>query len=664
MLHLINVAKGFGKRTLFRGASLHIAPGDRLGLVGPNGSGKTTLFRLLLGQAAPEEGEIQRRKLLYMGYLPQEIETQREGRLLRSVVDGVRDFGSLRSSREKLLVELEAGGVGRTRAAELARKLSDIDERFERFGGYSLEGEARAVLAGLGFTEDDLERPLNTFSGGWQVRAELARLLLEKPDLLLLDEPTNHLDLESMVWFENYLAGFDGAFVIVAHDREFLNRVVSRIVEVRRDGLKVYTGDYDDYRRQKVDEIALQEKHYRDQQVRIRELQDFIDRNRVRKDRARQVQSRIRTLEQTEILEEPTRDGAIHFDFPKPPRSGDIVLRLEGVTQRYGSNTVFEDLDLTLRRGDRVAVVGKNGAGKSTLLKLIADRLTPSAGKRIAGANVTLDHFAQHQLEELDGDETVLSTMNRIASLSAGPAVRGILGAFRFSGDDVDKQVSVLSGGEKARLALAKMLLRPASLLLMDEPTNHLDIASREVLERALDRYEGTLCITSHDRRFMDAVANKVLEVEDGVLSFYPGNYSDYRWKRAQLRDEAEQGAPQRSDLRAEGAAPRTKRDDERQRKRQEAERRGQLSRTLRPLREESERLESAIEKTEARLAQLANRLADPALYRDGEKARRTVAEHDKVEKKLAALFSRYEAIDTKIEAHTEAISQDEGSSA
>ena len=653
MLHLIDVSKNFGKRTLFRHASLHIAPGDRLGLVGPNGSGKTTLFRLLLGQSEPEEGEMRRRKLLHMGYLSQEIETQREGRVLRTVVDGVRDFGTLRRERKALLVELEACAGDELRSAKLAGRLAEIDERFEQVGGYALEGEARAVLTGLGFTEDDFERPLRTFSGGWQVRAELARLLLEKPDLLLLDEPTNHLDLESMMWFENYLAGFGGAFVLVAHDREFLNRVVSKIVEVRTDGLKLYPGDYDSFCRQKADEEVLQEKHYKEQQTKIRELQDFVDRNRVRKDKARQVQSRIKVLQSIEKIEAPHKEGSIHFEFPKPPRCGDIVMRLEDVTQRYGDNTVFEDLQLTLRRGDRIAVVGKNGAGKSTLLKLVADRLKPTAGKRVLGANVTLDHFAQHQIEELDPTETPLRTMQRIASLSAGPAVRGILGAFRFQGDDVDKTVAVLSGGEKARLALAKMLLRPASLLLLDEPTNHLDIASREVLEQALASYDGTLCITSHDRRFMDAVATKVLEVEDGVLSWYPGTYSDYQWKKAQLAADAER---RRGPAAAQQTEPRTKRGDERQRKRREAEKRAVVGKALRPLQQESDKLETTIEKAEARLAGLADRLADPALYQNGEKARRAVADHDKLEKRVASLFARWEKLQAQIERRKAAV--------
>jgi ATP-binding cassette subfamily F protein 3 len=653
VLHLVDVAKGFGKKTLFQNASLHISQGDRIGLVGPNGSGKTTIFRLITGEASPDTGEVTTRKGLRIGYLAQEVAPGREGRLLRTVTDGVRGLGALRREREVLLAELHdrrEHGADDEATHALAARLAALDERFEHAGGYEVEGEARAVLAGLGFGADDLERPLGTFSGGWQVRAELARLLLDRPDLLLLDEPTNHLDLESMQWFESYLAQFGGAFVVVSHDREFLNRVVSKIVEVRPDGMKAFPGDYDTYRRMKADEIVLAEKRFKEQQARIREIQDFIDRNRVRKDRASQVQSRMKMLAGIERLEAPRAEGGIAFRFPSPPRSGRIVLTLEGLVQRYGANTVFDGLELTLYQGERIAMVGPNGAGKSTLLKVLAGRLAPTDGRRTLGTNVTIDYYAQHQLEALETRNTVLGEISRIADVATGPMLRGVLGAFRFSGEDVDKTVGVLSGGEKARLALAKMLLRPANLLLMDEPTNHLDITSREVLEEALRQYDGTLVITSHDRRFIDAVATKVIEVHPGARGVitYPGNYSEYVWKKA--REGATAAPPTGSAAAAATDATPRQRDLERERKRREAEQRAKVSRLLAPLRERLAKVESAVEKGEARQQQLTARLADPTLYLDAEAARAAAAEHDTVARRLKELYAHWEEVQLQLE--------------
>ena len=647
MLHLVDVSKAFGTQDLFAHGNLHIAPGDRIGLVGPNGSGKTSLFRLITGELAPDEGELRRRKHLRVGYLAQEIEPRREGRVLQSVVDGVRGLGALRHERAEVMTALHAENSGQD-ADALAARLASLEEAFERAGGYAVEGEARAVLAGLGFTAANLERPLRTFSGGWQVRAELARLLLDQPDLLLLDEPTNHLDLESIEWFENYLAAFRGAFALVSHDREFLNRAVSRIVEVRRDGFRAYSGGYDTYRRRRAEDEALQEKHFKEQQARIREIEDFVARNRVRKDRARQVQSRLKALSQIERIEAPHREGSIHFQFPQPERSGDQVILLEGAGKRYGDNCVFDGLDLTVRRGQRIAVVGPNGAGKSTLLKMLAGILPLDAGRRTLGSNVTVDYFAQHQVEALDPAKSVLEEVHRRSSVLTAPAVRGILGAFRFSGDDVEKRVSVLSGGEKSRLALAKMLLRPANLLLMDEPTNHLDIGSREMLERALAAYDGTLVLTSHDRRFIDTVANIVLEVHRGHVAVYPGNYSDYAWKR-QAEGQRPAGTAE-SSRDAESAPTPHGREAHRARKRREAEHRVRLGRALKPLRRERKQLEGDIETCEAQIGKMETLLADPELYRDGERARRAVAKHESLCKNVQKLYERWGEVEAEIE--------------
>ena len=472
-----------------------------------------------------------------------------------------------------------------------------------------------------------------------------------------------------MQWFESYLATFKGSYVIVAHDRAFLNRTVRRIVDVGPNGLREYPGSYDRYRRLKTDEEALLEKRFQEQQVRIRELEDFIARNRTRKDRARQVQGRIRQLEKIEKIELPRRSKGIRFQFPQPPRSGNDVLRLEGVKKRYGDWTVFDGVDLHLLRKERIALVGQNGAGKSTLLKILAGRLSIDGGERVLGANVHLDYFAQHQLEALHPENTVFLEMLSGRSGATMPLARAILGAFLFSGDDVDKKVKVLSGGEKSRLALAKLLLAPANLLILDEPTNHLDIDSREVLEAALSRYEGTLVFTSHDRAFINALATKVIEVAQGpgalgtgsTLTLFPGNYDYYAWKRCEMETQGTKGSqrqaggapvPEAARDRDEpqDASPGKARQAERERKRIEAEKRNRLYRKVRPLREELERLEAQVARGEERLARLEARLKERDFYLDAVLSGKALEEYAALKSRLEKEMARWADLAEKIE--------------
>jgi ATP-binding cassette subfamily F protein 3 len=476
------------------------------------------------------------------------------------------------------------------------------------------------------------------------MRVRLARLLLSDPELLLLDEPTNHLDLPSMVWFEQYLRTFSGTYVIVAHDREFLNRTVDRVIEVDRGQLGLYAGNYDFYRKRKVEELDHQLKNFRTQQARIKEIEDFIARNRVRKDRAKQVQSRLKMLEKIDRIEAPALGREIHFTFPQPERTGAQVLALRGVAKRYGEKTVFEGVDITIPRGEKIAVFGVNGMGKSTVLKIAAGQLAVEAGEVELGHNVTVGYFAQHQLEALDPSRTVIEEMFTVTRDESLSQVRSILGAFLFSGDDVEKKVAVLSGGEKSRLALAKMLVRPASFLIMDEPTNHLDIASREVLEAALQRYNGTLLCSSHDRRFIDAVATRVYELEGGVFTEYLGNYSYYAWKRAQER--AALGPisdPPRGDDGDGG--DRTVRDDRKERKRREAELRTVLYREVRPLQEKAEVVEREVSDCEGSIARLEGELADPSIYATApDKAREKGTELARLRRHLDGLMDAWAA--------------------
>jgi ATP-binding cassette subfamily F protein 3 len=500
------------------------------------------------------------------------------------------------------------------------------------------------VLLGIGFARDDLDRPLRTLSGGLLMRAELARLLLDRPDLLLLDEPTNHLDLEGIEWFERYLDGFAGSVVVVAHDRMFLNRTCQRLVEVSRRGATDYGGNlnlsvYDRYVTEREKAVDLAWKKYQEQVATIEDQERFIQANKVRKDRAGVVQSRIRMLEKLPRLEPPDTIRRVRFTFPQPPRSPDLVLALEGVERRYGERVVFRGLDLRLHRGEKLALVGVNGAGKSTLLRLVAGRTQPDAGERRQAERCEVGWFAQDQFEVLDPARTVEQQVLEVADAATGPHVKGLLGAFLFQTDDFDKKVASLSGGEKARLMLARLLLQPFGLLVLDEPTNHLDIASREVLEAALRDHQGTILFTTHDRRFMDNVATAVLEMSDGRLARYEGNYTDYTVRKDALAAAAP--VAQTSALAADRGTP-SPREVDAARKRDEAERRNRLYRALKPLKDRVAGLESRIDALEAELRVLDAELVSPDLYHDLDRARVTGQKARDLRSRLDALYGQW----------------------
>ncbi|MGE5827560.1 MAG: ABC-F family ATP-binding cassette domain-containing protein, partial [Micromonosporaceae bacterium] len=487
MIQLDDISKGFGGQLLFRDLTWRIAERERIGLVGPNGAGKTTLCRILAGMEEPDSGQVSRPRGVTVGYLAQEAAGQASGSVLAEALSG-----------------------------------------FEALGGYRLETQARAILSGLGFRPDQLMQPLTVFSGGWRMRAALARLLLLAPSLLLLDEPTNHLDLASLAWLEDFLTGYDGTVVVVSHVRYFLNRMVTSVADLTPEGLVVYPGDYDDFLVEREARRELLEARARNQAKRIAEVERFIERFRYKATKARQVQSRIKMLDKVERLEVPGARRQVHFAFPEPPRTGRRVATLTGIHKAYGDNVVYAGVDVAVERGDRLALVGDNGAGKSTLLKILAGVLPFDRGERTLGSHVAVHYYAQHQLDALDSTRTVLEELEAVAPESTHTRLRTILGAFLFSGDSVDKKVAVLSGGEKARLALARMLVRPAALLCLDEPTNHLDLASREVLESALAEFPGTIVFISHDRYFINRIATVVVEVARGQLTPYPGSYDDF----------------------------------------------------------------------------------------------------------------------------------------
>jgi ATP-binding cassette subfamily F protein 3 len=634
MLRLDDIKRQIGARVLFESLSWVIPGRARLGLVGPNGAGKTTLLRIVCGREVPDAGCVQGPTSLVVGYLPQEVETVAGASVLEVVLSGAESVARLEGRLGELERELAELDPDDARAGELTRRYGDLRSRFEALGGDRIEARARAILCGLGVTEASHDRPPATLSGGWRMRVVLARLLLGAPDLLLLDEPTNHLDLEALDWLERFLADFDGAFVVVSHDRYFLNRVVEGVVELERGRLSTYTGSYDDYVAASEQARLGQDKAAREQARERARVERFIERFRYKASKARQVQSRVRALEKVERIESSTDAKTIRFRFPEAPRSGDVVARLDRVSKHFGPTRVYDGLSLVLRRGERVALVGPNGAGKSTLLKLLAGAIEPDGGAIELGQGVLRHYYAQHQLDALDPRRTVLEELEAAAPPDERPRLRSLAGCFLFVGEDVDKRVEVLSGGEKARLALARMLLEPANLLLLDEPTNHLDLRSREVLEEALEPYTGTLVFISHDRYFINRVANRVAEVGGGGLELYDGGFDEWTaWREA--RQTAE---PQPAEARA--GEPNVRREE----KRREAEERNRLYRERKAVEERLRPIEDEVERLERRVAELQLAQADPQVYSDPERARDVARERTELEARLGRLYEAWEA--------------------
>jgi ATP-binding cassette, subfamily F, member 3 len=648
MIQIESVAKAYAGQPVLRDLSWRIPDRERIGLVGPNGAGKTTVCRLLAGVEEPDEGRIVRPRETTVGYLPQEAAGHPEGSVLAEVLAGFAEVWQVEREMEDVAARL-AKAAGDESAALTAR-YGDLQHRFEALGGYRLETEARTILTGLGFKPSEFTRQLAEFSGGWRMRAMLAGLLLQRPSLLLLDEPTNHLDIESLEWLESFLVDYEGTVVIVSHDRYFLNRMVTSIAELAPTGLTVYPGDYDEYLVQRQARRELLEAQARNQAKRIAEIERFIDRFRYQASKARQVQSRVKMLDRIDrvVVEDEAR--VIRFSFPQPPRTGRRVATLKGIHKAYGDNVVYAGVDLEVERGAKIALVGPNGAGKSTLLRMLAGALAFDRGERTLGAHVAVHYYAQHQLEALTPTLTVLEELERAAPELGQTRLRTILGTFLFSGDAVEKKISVLSGGEKARVALAKMLVRPAALLCLDEPTNHLDLASREVLEGALAAFPGTMVFISHDRYFINRIATGIVEVTRGTLVTYLGSYDDYLDAKARAAATASAApAP-----RPQPAAPPPARPEPASRApRPESSRRtGKVAKDVRELRRRLEDVERQIHALEARLAEIGERLGDPAFYADGERVRAVAAERKSAEEQVTWLMREWEQLSTALAAH------------
>jgi ATPase subunit of ABC transporter with duplicated ATPase domains len=532
MISFSRISKQYGRQILFVDASFQLNPGEKVGLVGPNGSGKTTLFRMIVGEESPDEGEVSVPKRMTVGYFRQDVEEMSGRSVLDEAIAGSGRLGDLHHELEALQHAMsdpaQAGGMDRILA-----RFGEVQEEYDHAGGYGLEAQAREVLHGLGFDEDRIDGDVGALSGGWKMRVAMARVLLGRPDVLLMDEPTNHLDIESIIWLEGFLKSLPGALLMTSHDREFMNRVATKIAEIDGGEITVYSGNYDFYERERAIREANREAAYARQQAMLAKEQRFIERFAAHAAKAAQVQSRVKALEKIEKIELPKKRRVVKFDFRQPPRSGDQVAVLEDVSKAYGRRVIYDDLNLNIRRGERWCVMGKNGAGKTTLLKMVAGALPPDSGDVKLGASLKLGYFAQQALDLLDPDLTIEEQLQKDFPHESIGVLRNLAGAFQFSGDDIDKKIRALSGGEKTRLVMAIMLLNPPNFLVLDEPTNHLDLATKEMLIDSLKDFEGTMLFVSHDRAFLRALSNRVIELggESGVDAqphLYPGSYVEY----------------------------------------------------------------------------------------------------------------------------------------
>ncbi len=653
MLVLENVSRIVPGRVLFEQVHLVVHPGDRLGLVGPNGSGKTSLLRVIAGLDEPTDGRVIRRPGLRVAYLPQEVESEADaGTPLLEVAlagaDDVRALGRELARLEEELSALGAGGGPAGRLAEISERYGELRALYEWFGGDALEARARQVLSGLGFRPDELERPLGTFSGGWRMRALMARLLLSGADLLLLDEPTNHLDLEALAWLEAHLAASPAALLVVSHDRVFLDRVVRKVVDLVRGRLRVTTGGYTAWlaaRRREREEVARRDRQLAREEER---LARFVTRFGAKATKAAQAKDKERLLEQVRA-----RRAALSMDpaaevrirVPDPPRAPDPLVVLEGAAKRFGSRQVFAGVDLVLRPGDRLAVLGPNGSGKTTLLRLLAGEILPDEGRREASRGVVVGRFAQHQLETMDPECTVLEELARGAPGRRPEELRAALGALGLGAGHVERRVATLSGGERARLALARLFLHPSNLLLLDEPTNHLDLPLREALEEALAAWPGTLVVVSHDRAFLARLAREVLVVEGGRVERLAGGWQAFVARRAARGA----GVPSREGEGAEGAA-RPVHERSREARRRRAREREERNRRLAPLRREVARLEEEIQAAEEALRDVDGGLADPANHGDGARMATLARERERLEEELRRLYAAWEDAAARLE--------------
>lgn len=641
MLAVNNLTYFIGGRPLYQNASLHIKPKNRIGLIGLNGTGKSTLLRLIVGEYLPDGGSISKSNECTIGFLNQDLLSyQTDDSILSVAMMAFKEAVEIQKKIEKLLHEMEVNY-----SDQLVDKLANLQHQFEDLDGYTMQAKAEEILEGIGFKTEELHKPLKQFSGGWRMRVMLAKLLLEKPSLLLLDEPTNHLDLPSIEWVENYLKNYEGAVVIVSHDRFFLDNTVNTIVEVTNQELVTYAGNYTDYLEEKELRKEIQKGAFENQQAKIRQTERFIERFKAKATKARQVQSRVKALDRMDVIDDVVDDSAVvNFKFRFSQKPGRFIMTLKDVSKSYGPLNILRDTNAIIERGDKIALIGANGKGKSTLLRIISgdERIE---GSREMGHNVRMSFFAQHQLESLNVNNEILEELKQAGTDKTEMELRGVLGCFLFSNDDVFKKIKVLSGGEKSRVALAKTLISESNFLLLDEPTNHLDIQSENILIQALQQYEGTFVIVSHNRYFVSNVANKIWYIDDHEIKVYPGTYEEYEiWREKNTKNQLEQTAAPKAQAKVESKPVSKPLSAEESIKKSENEK------TLKKKQKDLEAIEQHITLLEQKVAEAEEELAKPEVYGNPDRLLSTNQQYEKVKSELQAKNEQWELLELEIE--------------
>lgn len=652
MLSVNHLDIRFGEKHLFNDVSVQVHIGNRIGLVGVNGAGKSTLLKIMAGIAETDDGVVSKAKHFTIGYLPQESsELFSERTLYEEAETAFAPLLALQAEAAQLHEQMRKMDPHTEEFQSILERQGEIQHQLDASDIYAIAGKIEKILIGLGFRREDMDKPVNAFSGGWQMRLKLAKMLLEAPSVLLLDEPTNHLDLDSLTWVEQFLKNYNGSMVIISHDRTFLDKVTETTWELSFGRIDIYKGNYSYFLKERAERRAIEKGAYDNQQAKIKQTMRFVDKFRAKATKARQVQSRVKQLDKLERIELSEEESHIRFTFPPAPPSGRDVLTVKSVSKSYNGSRVFSEVDLLLNRGDKVAVVGVNGAGKSTFLKILAGQIEPDSGEVRLGSNVRQSYFGQHQAQELSPQLTVLDTMALSGEEMTVTRTRSLLGAFLFRGEDVDKKVSVLSGGEKSRLALAKMIAKPANCMLLDEPTNHLDMSSQDVLQEAMAQYDGTIVVVSHNRYFLEGFVNKVLEVRDGNITLYEGNIAEYQAKQELLREEEKEQAAQVSQ--SESDTTKNSPDSQESRKdkkRQEAQLRQERSRLAGPWLKQLAEAEKQVEVFEQQKEDLEALMADPELYSDERGWQKTSKEYEECKRRLDRWYEKWETAQEKID--------------